>query len=186
MLEPGLRSVVQLSDKRIRLSQEMLISAQAWSALAKYNQLRDPNLIFPGQKLDIPLRYLKSIPSGGKVISAQGDVTLGGAALQPGAAIVDGIRIKTGVNSSAVIERGDGSRVKILPTSLAQIVTNRDCALHDASVSGSSSWFSGLLRLSAGTLETLALKNTKRATPLQIQTPTLIGRRTWHQVPRGL
>lgn len=174
--EPSLPYVVKPSDKLIRLSKEMLVSTQAWNEVAKYNQLKNPDLIFPGQKLDIPLRYLKSKPSRGKVISAEGDVTQGGAAVQPGAAIVDGSQLKTGINSSAVIELGDGSRVKILPNSLAQVVTNRDYAMRDASASGSSNWFSGLLRLSAGTLETLASKNIKRATPLQIETPTsLVG-----------
>jgi hypothetical protein len=176
VLEPSLPYVVKPSDKLIRLSKEMLISTQSWNDVAKYNQLKDPDLIFPGQKLDIPLRYLKSKPASGKVISAEGEVTLAGNPAQPGAAIVDGSQLKTGVNSSAVIELGDGSRVKLLPNSLAQVVTNRDYALRDASASGSTNWFSGLLRLSAGTLEALATKNTKRATPLQVETPTsLVG-----------
>ena len=176
VLEPSLPYVVKPSDKLIRLSKEMLISTQAWNDVAKYNQLKDPDLIFPGQKLDIPLRYLKSKPSGGKIISAEGDVTQGGTAVQPGTAIVDGSQLKTGANSSAVIELGDGSRIKILPNSLAQVVTNRDYAVRDASASGSTNWFSGLMRLSAGTLEALASKTAKRATPLQIETPTsLVG-----------
>ncbi|MCY1165858.1 MAG: FecR domain-containing protein [Pseudomonadota bacterium] len=174
--EPSLPYTVKSSDKLIRLSREMLVSTQAWNEVAKYNQLKDPDLIFPGQKLDIPLRYLKSKPSTGKVISAEGEVTLGGNSAQPGAAIGDGSQLKTGANSSAVIELGDGSRVKILPNSLAEVVTNRDYALRDASASGSTNWFSGLMRLSAGALETLASKTAKRATPLQIETPTsLVG-----------
>ena len=174
--EPSLPYVVKPSDKLIRLSKEMLISPQAWNNVAKYNQLKDPDLIFPGQKLDIPLRFLKSRPAGGKIISAEGDVTQGGGAVQPGGAIVDGSELKTGANSSAVIELGDGSRIKILPNSLAQVVTNRDYVMRDASASGSTSWFSGLMRLTAGTLEALASKTAKRATPLQIETPTsLVG-----------
>jgi hypothetical protein len=170
--EPSLPYTIKPSDKLIRLSREMLVSPQAWAEVAKYNQLKDPDLIFPGQKLNIPLRYLKSKPSTGKVISADGDVTLGGNPTQPGAAIADGSQLKTGANSSAIIELGDGSRVKILPNSLAQVVTNRDYAMRDSSASGSTNWFSGLMRLSAGALETLANKVANRATPLQIETPT--------------
>jgi hypothetical protein len=174
--EPSLPYTVKPSDKLIRLSREMLVSPQAWAEVARYNQLKDPDLIFPGQKLNIPLRYLKSKPSTGKVISADGDVTLGGNPTQPGAAIADGSQLKTGINSSAIIELGDGSRVKILPNSLAQVVTNRDYAMRDSSASGSTNWFSGLMRLSAGALEALASKDIKRATPLQIETPTsLVG-----------
>ena len=133
-------------------------------------------MIFPGQKLDIPLRFLKSKPASGKVISAEGDATLGGNAMQPGTTFTDGAKIKTGANSSAVIELGDGSRVKILPGSLAEIVTNRDYAMRDASKSGSTNWFSGLMRLSEGALEALASKTAKRAKELQVETPTsLVG-----------
>jgi hypothetical protein len=170
--EPSLPYTIKSSDKLIKLSREMLISPQAWAEVAKYNQLKDPDLIFPGQKLNIPLRYLKSKPSTGKVISADGDVTLGGNPTQPGAAIADGNQLQTGINSSAIIELGDGSRIKILPNSLAQVVTNRDYAMRDSSASGSTNWFSGLMRLSAGALETLANKATNRATPLRIETPT--------------
>ena len=175
-LEPSLSYVVKASDKLIRLSREMLVSTQAWNEVAKYNQLKNPDMIFPGQRLEIPLRYLKSKPSTGQLISAEGEVTLGGQAAQAGAPIGDGSQLKTGANSSAVIELGDGSRIKLLPNSLAQVVTNRDYAMRDASSSGSTNWFSGLMRLSAGTLEALTSKTAKRATPLQIETPTsLVG-----------
>lgn len=173
-LEPSLAYTVKASDKLIRLSRDMLVSGASWNDVAKYNQLKDPNAIFPGQKIDIPLRLLKSQPATGKVISAEGDVRLGDAPMQPGAAVTDGSQLKTGPNSSAVIELGDGSRIKILPNSLAQVVTNRDYAMRDASSSGSTNWFSGLMRLSEGALEALASKTSKRATPLQIETPTSV------------
>lgn len=173
-IEPSLPYTVKASDKLIRLSRDMLVSPQAWADVAKYNQLKNPDVIAVGQKIDIPLRFLKSKAASGKVISTEGDVSSSGSALQPGTAIVDGSQLKTGANSSAVIELGDGSRIKILPNSLAQVVSNRDYVLRDASASGSTNWFSGLMRLSAGTLEALAAKNTKRATPLQIETPTSV------------
>ena len=176
VIEPSLPYVVKASDKLIRLSRDMLITGHTWNDVARYNQLKDPNVIFPGQTIDIPLRFLKATAAGGKVISAEGDATLGGSPMQPGASIGDGSQLKTGANSSAVIEMGDGSRIKILPNSLAEVVTNRSYAMRDASASGSTNWFSGLMRLSAGTLEALATKNVKRATPLQIETPTsLVG-----------
>ena len=174
--EPSLSYTVKPSDKLIRLSRDMLVSTQAWNEVAKYNRLKNPDVIIAGQKLDIPLRYLKSQAATGKIISAEGDASLGGQPMQAGAPVGDGSQLKTGVNSSAVIELGDGSRIKLLPNSVAQIVTNRNYAVRDASVSGSTTWFSGLMRLSAGALEALASKNTQRATPLQIETPTsLVG-----------
>ena len=174
--EPSLPYVVRPTDSLIKFTRDMLINPRAWPEVARFNQLKDPDVIFPGQKLDIPLRFLKSKPASGKVISAEGDVTLGGNAMQPGATLTDGSKLKTGANSSVVIELGDGSRVKILPNSLAEVVTNRDYAMRDASASGSTNWFSGLMRLSEGALEALASKTAKRAKELQVETPTsLVG-----------
>ena len=175
-IEPSLPYVVRAQDNLSKFGREMLTSPRAWSEVAKYNQLKDPDVIFPGQKLDIPLRFLKSKPASGKVISAEGDVTLQGGGMQAGATFADGAKIKTGANSSAVIELGDGSRVKILPNSLAEVVTNRDYAMRDSSKSGSTNWFSGLMRLTEGALEALASKTARRAKELQIETPTsLVG-----------
>ena len=157
-----------------KFGRDTLIDPKSWPEIAKFNQLKNPNVIFPGQKLDIPLRFLKSQPAGGKIISAEGSVQLGNTAALAGAAIVDGGTLKTGPNSSAVIELGDGSRIKVLPNSLAEVVTNRNYAMRDASSSGSTNWFSGLMRLSEGALEALASKTAKRATPLKIATPTSI------------
>ena len=174
--EPSLPYIVKTSDSVIKVSRDILIKSLAWQEVAKFNQLKNANVIFPGQTLAIPLRFLKFSPANGKVISAQGDVTLQDVAMQTGAAITDGSKIKTGLNSSAVIELADGSRVKILPGSLAEIVTSRDYAMRDASQSGSTNWFSGLMRLTEGALEAIASKTAKRATPLQVETATsLIG-----------
>lgn len=174
--EPSLVYTVRPKDSVIKFTREILVDPRAWPEIARFNQLKNPNVIFPGQRLNIPLRFLKSTAASGKLISAEGDVTLQGSAVQSGAALTDGAKIKTGVNSSAVIELGDGSRIKILPGSLAEIVTNRDYAMRDASQSGSTNWFSGLMRLSEGALEALASKTARRATPLQVETPTsLVG-----------
>jgi hypothetical protein len=172
--EPILVYTVQPNDKLIVLSSTLLSGLQAWAGVAQYNGLKNPNLIYPGQKLNIPLRYLAAKPSGGTVISASGDVSQGGQPVVLGSPIKEGGKFKTGPNSSAVIELGDGSRIKLLPNTLAEVVSNRDYALRDASSSGSTNWFSGLMRLSEGALEAFASKTTKRATPLKIETPTSV------------
>jgi hypothetical protein len=170
--EPSLAYTVQPKDKLIVLSSTLLNGLQAWAGVAQYNGLKNPNLIYPGQKLNIPLRYLAAKPSGGSVFSASGDVSQGGQPVVLGSAIKEGGQFKTGANSSAIIELGDGSRIKLLPNTLAEVVSNRYYALRDASSSGSTNWFSGLMRLSSGALEALAAKNVFRASPLRIETPT--------------
>ena len=80
--EPSLPYVVRPSDNLSKFGREILTTPRAWNEVAKFNQLKDPNVIFPGQTLNIPLRSLKSKPASGKVISTEGDVTLQGVAMQ--------------------------------------------------------------------------------------------------------
>lgn len=174
--EPSLPYTVKPSDKVIRLSRDLLVRPSAWAEVAKFNQMKDPNFIKPGQKLNIPLRLLKYQPARARVVSAAGDVRLGGAPVTEGMEVPEGGRLQTGVNSSAVLQLGDGTQVKLLPGTLADVVTHRDYAMRDASASGSTTWFSGFIRLAQGALETLAARAQNRATPLQIETPTsLVG-----------
>ncbi len=176
--EPSLPYTVKSTDTMSRFGREVLVSPKAWQEVAKFNQLKDANVISIGQRLNIPLRLLKSTPANGEVVSAEGNVTSKSGALQVGSVIGDASTIQTAANSSAVIELGDGSRIKILPNSLAEVVANRNYALKGGAgaAGGSSNWFSGLVRLTQGTLEAVASKAVQRATPLQIQTPTsLVG-----------
>ena len=174
--EPSLPYTVKPSDKLIRLTRDLLVSPRAWNEVAKFNQMKDPNFIKPGQQINIPLRLLKFQPAQARIISVAGDVQLAGAPATVGMAVPEGARLVTGANSSAVVQLGDGSQVKMLPQTLADVVNNREYAMRDASASGSTTWFSGFIRLSQGALETLAATIQRRATPLQIETPTsLVG-----------
>ncbi|MCA0214163.1 MAG: FecR domain-containing protein [Proteobacteria bacterium] len=174
--EPSLPYTVKPSDKLIRLSRDLLVTPGAWGEVAKFNQMKDPNFIKPGQRLNIPLRLLKYQPAQARVVSVAGDVRLGGAVATVGMTVPEGARLATGANSSAVVELGDGTQVKLLPQTLADVVSNRDYTMRDASASGSTTWFSGLIRLTQGALDTLAARIERRATPLQIETPTsLVG-----------
>ena len=170
--EPTLAYTVQRSDKLIRLSRDMLVSPAAWSEVVKLNGLKDPDVIRPGQKLNIPLRLLRSQAAPAKLLSASGDVQVGGVPVAAGAAIAEGSKVQTGANSSAVVELGDGSQIKLLPGSISEVVNNRNYAMKDAGASASTTWFSGLIRLAQGSLEALASKTTRRAEPLRIQTQT--------------
>jgi hypothetical protein len=174
--EPTLPYTVRPADKLILLANQMLTGPAAWGEVAKFNKLRNPNQIRAGQKIDIPLRLLRSTDAPTKVVSTQGDVTLAGQTVTVGQLVPVGAPLKTGLNSSAVLELADASRVQVLPNTLAEVAASRHYAMRDASASGSTTWFSGLIRLAQGTVETLAAKSVNRATPLQVQTPTsLIG-----------
>lgn len=174
--EPSLPYTVKPSDKLIRLTRDLLVRPGAWNEVAKFNQMKDPNFIRPGQQINIPLRLLKFQPAQARIISVAGNVQLAGAPATVGMAVPEGARLTTGANSSAIVQLGDGTQVKMLPQTLADVVSNRDYAMRDTSASGSTTWFSGLIRLTQGALETLAARIQHRATPLQIETPTsLVG-----------
>ncbi|MGB4116297.1 MAG: FecR domain-containing protein [Polaromonas sp.] len=174
--EPSLPYTVKAKDKLIVLSQQVLNNPLDWPEVARFNSLKNPNAIAPGQVINIPTRLMKSQPVEGKVISTYGDVKLAGNAAAVGNAIGEGSKLQTGANSSAVVELADGSRITLLPNTLAELVTSRNYAGRDAASSGSTNLFSGLIRLAQGALDTLASKTARRATPLQVETPTsLIG-----------
>jgi hypothetical protein len=174
--EPTIPYVVRSSDKLIKFSKEVLVSPESWAEVAKLNELKDPNMIRPGQTLNIPVRLMKKISTPGKVISVQGEVQVGGVAAQPGAAVPEGAKLQTGANSSALVQLADGSRVQLMPNSLADVVSQHGYAMRDASKSGSTTWFSGAIRLVQGVVETIASKTPYRISPLEVSTPTsLVG-----------
>ena len=174
--EPSIGYTIQPGEKLIQLGKRLLTDPEAWPEVALFNKLGNANVLKPGQTIQLPLRLMKPIPANGKVVSVSGDVQLGAGLAAAGSTLAEGARLQTGANSSAVIELADGSRVTLLPNTLAELATSRNYATRDARSSASTTWFSGLIRLVQGSLDTAAEKLAKRATPLQIQTPTsLVG-----------
>jgi hypothetical protein len=174
--EPTLRYTVQPNDKLIVLANEMLTGPKAWSEVASLNKLPNPDRIRVGQSINIPLRLLRSTEANAKLVSVQGDVRVGGQAATVGQTLPVGAALQTGTNSSAVIELADASRVQVMPVTLAELATSRNYAVREGGASGTTNWYSGVIRLVQGALETFATPGAKRATPLQVQTPTsLVG-----------
>jgi hypothetical protein len=95
--------------------------------------------------------------------------------------VAEGARLETGANGSAVVQLGDGSRVQLMPKTLADVTTQHGYALRDPASSASTTWFSGAIRLVSGVLDTLANKQANRASPLVVTTPTsVVGVRGTH------
>ena len=175
-IEASLNYTVQSGDKLIRLSTDLLRTPSDWSEVARFNRMKNPNALSIGQVIAVPLRLLKRVPADAKMISVYGDVQVAGSKAEVGQAVPEGAKLQTGANSSAVFELADGSRVTMLPNSLAELATSHGYAMHDSASGKTSNWFTGLLRLVQGSLDTAAAKLANRATPLQIQTPTsLVG-----------
>jgi hypothetical protein len=175
---PSIAYTIKASDKLVNLSQSLLINAASWPELARFNQLKNPNQLSVGQVLSVPLDLLKPIALTGKIISATGMVRVNQTAASAGSAVPEGAQIDTGADSLAVLELADGSRLTVLPTSIAQVIRQRAYSTNQAdlqaSASSSTTWFSGAVRLIQGSIDTLASKATRRAQPLEVSTPTSV------------
>jgi hypothetical protein len=183
-VEPTIEFVVVQSDTLIGLSNSVLVSASAWQEVARLNRLPDPNRISPGQVLKIPTRLLRARPVDARVVSAIGEVRVGDADAVEGASITEGQQLRTGANGSAVVELADGSRVRVAPSSLAQVAASRQLGQRSATsaaatpeaaaaANASSGWFAGTMRVLRGSVEVFATK-VLRAKPLEVVTPTAV------------
>jgi hypothetical protein len=185
--EPTVDFTVAPTDTLTSLGVNVLASPDAWHEVAALNRLRNPDRIVPGQVLKIPTRLLRVDARDARVVSVFGDVRIGTQAVADGAVVHEGQSLSTGPGSSAVIEIGDGSHVRLPPSSLAQVKESRllgaraDNAVATASTTASSGatppppdgWFVGTLRVLRGSVEVLATK-VLRAKPLEVVTPTAV------------
>jgi hypothetical protein len=115
------------------------------------------------------------------LVSTVGDVKLNGQSVQAGVLVPEGTRLETAANGSAIVELADGSRLQLMPKTLAEVTSQHGYALRDPASSTSTTWFSGAIRLVSGVLDTLANKTANRASAMTITTPTsVVGVRGTH------
>jgi hypothetical protein len=177
--EPFISYTIVQGDILQNLSRRLLADPQKWNELARINGLKNPNVIFPGQVLDVPRSLINfalqpKLATQGVLQSATGSVTINGTPAQAGAAVPEGARVQTAAGSSAVIKMSDGSSVQLMPRSLAEVVTQHGYAMKDPASSISTTWFSGVIRLVEGALDIAADKAAKRKEPLNVVTPTSV------------
>lgn len=177
--EPYVNYIVKNGDTLQGLSRTLLNDPSRWAEVAKVNGLKKVNLLSLGQVISVPrsLLNLSSQPrvaTPGKVLSVQGDVKMGGQAVLVGAAVPEGAKFETADNSTVIVQLGDGSNVKLMPKTLAEVTSQYGYAMRDPSSSASTTWFSGAIRLVAGAIDTLANKQASRLTPLTVTTPTSV------------
>ncbi len=181
--EPTVTYTVTPGDTLIGLSDRVLTSPEAWPEIATLNRLSNANLLIPGQVLQIPLRLLRWTFADAKLVGVTGDVRVDGRAAAAADALTEGQSVETGPEASAVLELADKSRIKLAPSSLAQVVAGRRHAGPAATATTaadagtptgpSTGLFSGVLRLLRGSVEVFATK-VLRAQPLEVTTPTAV------------
>ena len=111
--EPSLPYVTQRSDTVIGLSRRLLIDPRQWREVARFNGLRDPNVIPVGATLRVPLRLLASQPAPARVERVVGSVRADGADLRNGDSLPEGGVVQTARDGSVVLRLADGSELRI-------------------------------------------------------------------------
>jgi hypothetical protein len=180
---------VAQGDKLPDLSPTYFSHPAAWQEVARLNHVAEPYQFQQAQTLKVPLRLLKSFPIEAKLISVQGNVQINHTPVRSGIGFSEGQRLETQSKSSAVIELADGSRAKLPPSSVAEIIFSKRFPTQSAAVTAAASdpfttsaaqqaadstgLFEGTLRLIRGSIEIFASK-VLRAKPLEVTTPTAV------------
>ncbi len=107
--EPVFQVVVQDGDTLTDISTQYLKHPHQWKDIAAFNHLKNPNLIYPGQIVNIPFSFLRGDPANGSVNFIKGRVDIqltkdsGWKSLALHDTVPEGSWIKTGENSAVEI-----------------------------------------------------------------------------------
>lgn len=161
---PTITYTVKPGDTVQTLSRTLLDDPAQFLDVARFNHLRNANLIYPGQQLHIPVVLLRGTATALTLSVASGNVKVNGQPATAGMAVPEGATVTTGTDSSAVLTRSDGTRMQLLPGSLAEVKKNR-------AIEKEKGWFRSVIALVSGAMdmavEKLALKD-----HVKVTTPT--------------
>ena len=164
--------VVQRGDTIQGISKKLGIPASQWEQVALYNKLpQTQHVPGVGTRIHAPLHLLPHSLANAQHVKTVGDVRVDGQPAHAGVRLGENARIQPQPGSSAVLQLDDGSRVQIMPNSVAQIVENRHYPARDDS-GQVVNWFASKLRLAQGALEAAVNKISPRAKPLEVETTT--------------
>lgn len=163
--------VVQESDTLISICGKYLEYPGKWKEVAKFNHLKNPDLIHPGQVMRIPLSLLKGEPAEGVASFVKGRVEFQseeGKEWKPlffNDRIKEGSRIRTGDESAVEIMFGDGNSFLQSQNTTLGLSTARKAGVNHAIYK---------LFLKAGRTITKIQSVTGRESRFEIDTPSSI------------
>jgi hypothetical protein len=121
---------VEKSDKLIKLCNKYLENPKRWHEVARFNHMKNPDMILPGQRVKFPVQLMAGIPLDGKVTFVYGDVKVQKnekselISLNPGDTVPRGSRIQTGKSSSAELTFEDRNSIFIKSNTILGITTS--------------------------------------------------------------
>jgi hypothetical protein len=121
---------VEKGDKLTKICKKYLENPEKWREVAKFNRMKDPDIILPGQRVKIPVRLMHGVPMDGKVTFVYGDVKIQKnesaewVALNSGNTVSRGSSIQTGKASSVEITFGDRNSIFIKSNTILGIAAS--------------------------------------------------------------
>ena len=162
---------VVTKDNLITICKKLLEEPRKWGIIAKINKLRNPDLIFPGQKLIIPADMLRGVPLDGMVTFVSGEVRAQAKegeewkTLHINDRVKQGSSIRTGGESGVEISFEDGDSFLMRSNTVLTIRAAKKRGMLN---------FLQRLFLSAGRTITKVKEATGRKSRFEIQTPSAV------------
>lgn len=129
--EQMIELTISKGDSLIRICREYLDEPRHWKEVSSINRLSNPDIIYPGQTLKIPIRLLKGTPMDGVVTFLKGEVEQlppGEVKWRPvlsGDVIREGSMVKTSNDGTVEITFPDGSSFLMRPDTSIALTTSR-------------------------------------------------------------
>ena len=127
------RYTVKTGDTLLGLTAKYLTGANAYDQLIKANNVPNPEQIYPGRVILVPVPLLRSTPLQATVANFKGAVSVGEsnrlAAPRVGMAIREGNVLQTGIDGFVTIALSNGSRMTLPTKSRVRIVHMRQFLL---------------------------------------------------------
>lgn len=127
--DPMLEMTVTRGDFLIHICEKYLENPKAWPEIAKLNGLKNPHRIYPGQRLLIPVKWLRGVPLTCDVAFLKGDVRVRKESTGPwiplhlADKVTQGSSLQTGQESSVELRFEDGTTLFLRPGTLLSIET---------------------------------------------------------------
>jgi hypothetical protein len=123
---------IKKGDSLSDVCRNFLEDPRQWREVARINRLQDPNRIYPGEKLIIPIELLKGLPMDGRVTFVKGDVaiqlenTKEWKTVHMNERISEGSRIRTGKESALEVTYEKGVVFLMRADTLLKITKTRE------------------------------------------------------------
>ena len=125
--DPTFELTVTKGDFLINICKKYLENPKGWPEIATLNSLKNPDRIYPGQRLLIPVRLLRGIPLTCEVTFLKGDVRVRKEAMGPwiplriGDRVTQGDSVQTGHESATELTFEDGATFFLRPDTLLKV-----------------------------------------------------------------